>query len=193
MLERIKSVAGFAFRHPKDAAIIALSLICIFLNWKIGSERRETERSLVVAGSLPADTKQIITVYRDRVVTKWRDGPTKVEYRDRYLPPEGHVELIAKESQPNQTAEMRIKDRGLTFRLGGGVIYSDKLMPEADLKWFYFRRYGALIGITPHFGGLGLSRHIDDFTPFQNLELLAEAGLSWQGNLRIGLGLRTSF
>lgn len=35
----------------------------------------------------------MVTVYRDRVVMRWRDGPTKIEYRDRYLPPEGHVEV----------------------------------------------------------------------------------------------------
>lgn len=193
MLERLKGVAGFIFRHPKDAAIIVISLICIFLNWQIGSERREAERSQAMAGSLPPDTKQIITVYRDRVITKWRVGPAKIEYRDRYVPPEGHITLNIRKDDPQKVPELKIKDWGFTYRLGGGVVYSDELLPEADLKWFYFQRYSALVGITPRFGGLGFSRHIDDFIPFHNLELVGAVGFSWQGGRRWGIGLRTNF
>ncbi len=103
------------------------------------------------------------------------------------------MEVITKEGQPNQAPEVRIKDHGFTFRPGGGMVYSERFLPEADAKLAYWQRYGILIGITPDFGGLGLSRHVDDFLPFQNLELQGNAGLSWQGNLRLAIGLRTNF
>lgn len=193
MLERLKRILGFVIHHPKDAAIIGLSLICIFLNWQIGIERKQAQRTLATKESLPEGTKQIITVYRDRVITKWRDGPERIIYKERYLPPEGRVELVTKEVVSSQPPEIRIKDRGFASRLGGGMVYSDGLLPQADLKWFYLGRYSTLLVITSQFGGLGLSRHIDDFTPFQNLEFVGDVGLSWQGNARWGLGLRTNF
>lgn len=62
-----------------------------------------------------------------------------------------------------------------------------------DLKWAYWRRYSATIGITPEFGGLGISRHVDDLTPFENLEIFGMAGPDWSGRPRLGLGLRTNF
>ena len=194
MFERIKSIAGFIIRHPKDAVIIVLSLICIFLNWLVGVERRKAQRSQEIRTDLPADTKQIVTVYRDRVVTKWHDGPVKIQYSDRYLPPEGQLTLRVKEDAPSGSApEIKIKEIGFTCRLGGGIVYSDELLPQADIKWLYFRRYSLITALTPRFGGLGLCRHVDDFTPFKNLELLADAGIGWHGELRLGLGIRSNF
>lgn len=135
----------------------------------------------------------MVTLYRDRVVTKWRDGPTKIEYRDRYLPLEGHVEVVAKVDQPEKTPEVVIKDRGFTSRVGGGIVYAGELLPLIDLKWAYWRRYSMTLGVTPQFSGVGLSRHVDDFTPFQNLEILGMGGLEWRGELRLGIGLRMNF
>jgi len=193
ILSGLKSIAGFLVRYPKEAAIILLSLLLIFMNWRLKMEQRKSQDLGAKAATLPPGTKEVVTVYRDRVITQWRDSPTKVEYRDRYLPPEGHVELIAKENQPNQAPEVRITDHGFTFRPGGGMVYSERLLLEADAKFAYWRRYGVLIGITQDFGGLGLSRHVDDFLPFHNLEVQGDAGLSWQGHLRLAIGLRTNF
>lgn len=191
MLERFKRTLGFVVRQPKDAAIIGLSLICIFLNWKIGSERREAERSREIAGDLPADTKQIVTIYRDRVITKWRDGPQRVIYKERYLPPEGTVTLVTKKD--SETPEVAVKDRGWTLRPGGGVLWSERLLPCADVKFAYWRRYGLTASLTPNFGGLGATRHLDDFLPFRNLEFQIVTGPSWEGRLRLSLGIRTNF
>jgi hypothetical protein len=62
-----------------------------------------------------------------------------------------------------------------------------------DFKWAYWRRYSLTVGITSEFGGIGLSRHIDDFTPFQNLEIQGLAGPGWDAKLHFGIGLRINF
>lgn len=140
-----------------------------------------------------AGVKEASNLYRDRVVTKWRDGAMKIEYRDRYLPPEGHVEIVTKQNAPNKPPEIVFKDWGFTRRLGGGIVYSGKLLPLVDFKWFYWRRYSTTIGFTPQFGGIGISRHVDDFTPFGNLEILGMGGIGWASEPRFGLGMRMSF
>jgi hypothetical protein len=128
ILSGLKSIARFLFRYPKEAVIIFLSLLLIFMNWRLKVERSKPQELGAKTASLPSGTKEVVTVYRDRVITKWRDGPTKVEYQDRYLPPEGHVEVIAKENQPDQAPEVRITDHGFTFRPGGGMVYSERLL-----------------------------------------------------------------
>ncbi|MCX5786041.1 MAG: hypothetical protein NTX59_10160 [Elusimicrobia bacterium] len=189
----LTKIFGFIIRRPQEAAIILLALMLAVLYWQLKRETGRAEQLTAKIEGLPPNTKQVVTIYRDRVVTKLRDGPTKIEYRDRYLPPEGHVEVVSKVDQPDKPPEVVVKDRGFTRRLGGGLVYSGKLLPLVDFKWAYWGRYSLTAGITPLFGGIGLSRHIDDFTPFQNLELQGLAGLGWGAKLRFGIGLRTNF
>lgn len=192
-LSLLKAGVSLLVRKPREVLIGLLAAIILILAIRLRRDEKKLQSSTTISGQLPPGTKQIVTVFKDRVVIKTQLLPGKIEYRDRYLPPEGHIEFVTKDSQPNQTPEVRIKDFGLTFRLGGGIVYSERLLPEADVKFAYWRRYGALIGMTKDFGSLGICRHVDDFTPFPNLELMAETGLSWQGNLRFGIGLRTNF
>jgi hypothetical protein len=189
----LKDAALFAVRRPKDAAIILLALLLAVLFWRFNRERGRAQELAAKIEGLPPNTRQVVTLYRNRVVMKWKDGPTKVEYRDRYLPSEGKVEIITKENEPEKPPEVAIKDRGFTARLGGGVVYAGRPLPLVDLKWGFWRRYSATVGITPEFGGLGLSRHIDDFTPFTNLEVLGLGGIGWHGDRRMGLGVRVNF
>jgi len=193
LLEIVKGAASFAVGRPKDALIVALVVLLAILGWRLNREKGRSQELAAKSEGLPADTKQVVTIYRDRVVTKWRDGPAKIEYRDRYLPPEGHVEIVTKIGQPENPPEVIIKDWGFTTRLGGGIVYSGKPLPMLDLKWAYWHRYSLTLGITPAFGGLGLSRHIDDFTLFHNLEIVGMGGIGWTGERRIGIGLRTNF
>lgn len=193
ILGGLRSAAAFAWRRPKDAAIILLILLAGILAWR---ERRTADRAaeqMAKLEGLPPDTKQVITLYRDRVLTKWRDGPTKIEYRDHYLPPEGHVMVVTKVNHPEKPPEVIIKDRGFTHRLGGGVVYAGEPLPLFDFKWAYWRRFSLTMGITPAFGGIGASRHVDDILPFGNLEFLGLVGPSWEGKLRLGLGFRVNF
>jgi hypothetical protein len=189
----LTKIFGFIIRRPQEAAIILLALMLAVLYWQLRRETGRAEQLTATIEGLPPDTKQVVTIYRDRVVTKLRDGPTKIEYRDRYLPPEGHVEVVSKVDKPDASPEVVVNDRGFTRRLGGGLVYSGKLLPLVDFKWAYWRRYSITIGITPQFGGIGLSRHVDDFTPFQNLEVFCFGGLGWHNNQRIGIGMRSNF
>lgn len=189
----VKTTALFVIQRPKDAAFVILAFLFVFMYWRLRREQSHVRELTAKIEGLPPDTKQIVTVYRDRVITKWRTGPAKVEYRERYLPPEGHVEIVTKENVPDKPPEVKIKDWGFTKRLGGGMVYSGRVLPEIDLKWFYWRRYSLTLGVTPQFGGIGISRHVDDFTPFQNLEILCLGGLDWHSNRHIGIGMRFNF
>lgn len=193
LLRATGQAASFAVRRPKEAAIILLAALLALTFWRLNRERGHARELATKLEGLPPNTKQVVTLYRDRVVTKWRDGPTRIEYRDRYLPPEGHVEVVTKVDQPDKPPEVVIKDRGFTRRLGGGVVYAGEPLPLIDLKWAYWRRYGLTVGLTPRFGGMGISRHIEDLTPFGNLEFLGMAGAEWSGGLRLGIGIRTNF
>lgn len=193
ILRGLRSAAAFVWRRPKDAVIILLVLLAGILAWR---ERRMSDRAAeqtAKLAGLPPNTKQVITLYRDRVVTKWRDGPSKIEYRDRYLPPEGHVEIVSKVDKPEEPPEVVIMERGLTSRLGGGIVYAGEALPLLDLKWAYWQRYSLTLGLTPRFGGMGVSRHVDDLTPFGNLEILGMAGSDWMGKPRLGVGFRMNF
>lgn len=187
-------ILGFIIRCPKEAALILLALILAILYLQLRRETGRADSLTAKIEGLPPNTRQTVTIYRDRVVSKWRDGPTKIEYRDKYLPPEGHVEIVvSKVEQPKHPPEILFKDRGFTKRLGGGLIYSGKLLPMIDFKWAYWKRYSLLIGITPNFGGVCISRHIDDFTSFKNLEILGLTTIDWNGKFGTGIGLRLNF
>lgn len=193
LLATLKAAALFSVRRPKEAAILLLAALLTLTFWRFNRERGRAQELAAKIEGLPPDTKQVVTIYRDRVVTKLRDGPTKIEYRDRYLPPEGRVEVVTKIDQPDRPPEVVIKDRGFTRRLGGGIVYAGDALPLLDLKWAYWRRYSLTLGLTSRFGGVGVSRHVDDFTPFGNLEILGMAGPDWAGKPRFGIGLRTNF
>lgn len=193
LLGAATDIMFFAVRRPKEAAVVLLAVLLALTLWRLEREKGHAQELAAKLEGLPPDTKHVVTLYRNRVITKWRDGPTKIEYRDRYLPPEGKVEVITKVDQPEKPPEVVIKDRGFTSRLGGGVVYAGEPLPLIDLKWAYWRRYSLTLGLTPRFGGVGVSRHIDDFTPFANLEILSLAGPDWTGKLRVGVGLRCNF
>jgi len=189
----VKQAALFVVRRPKDAAIILMALLLAILFWRFNRERVRAQELTAKIEGLPPNTRQVVTIYRDRVVAKWRDGPTSVQYVDRYLPPEGRVEIVTKVDQPEKPPEVVFKDRGFTARLGGGGVYAGEVLPLVDVKLAYWRRYSLIVGVTPAFGGLGVSRHIDDFTPFHNLEVIGLGGVGWQGARRLAIGLRTNF
>lgn len=193
LIAAVKDAALFAVRRPKEAAVILLAALLALTLWRLEREKGHARELAAKLEGLPPDTKQVVTVYRNRIVTKWRDGPSKIEYRDRYLPPEGRAEVVTKIDQPDKPPEVVVKDWGLTSRLGGGLIYAGEPLPLLDLKWAYWRRYSLTLGLTPRFGGVGVSRHVDDFTPFTNLELVGLAGVGWRGEPRFGLGIRTNF
>ncbi|MFA6433741.1 MAG: hypothetical protein WCW52_03515 [Elusimicrobiales bacterium] len=189
----VKTAALFLVRRPKDAAFVILAILFVFMFWRLRREQSHAQELATKTEGLPPDTKQTVTVYRDRIIEKWRTGPARVEYRERYLPPEGHIELVTKENASEKLPEIAVKDWGFTARLGGGMVYSGKVLPVIDLKWFYWRRYSMTTGISPKFIGIGISRHIDDFTPFRNIEIVGIAGATWTGSRQFSCGIRFNF
>ncbi|MBI4369146.1 MAG: hypothetical protein HY547_02835 [Elusimicrobia bacterium] len=170
-----------------------LIFLLALAGWRLNREKNRSHELAAKIEGLPPGIKQTITIYKDRVVTKWRDGRTKIVYQDRYLPPEGRVEIAIKDDKPDTPSEIFIKDRGFTRRIGGGFVYTGEPLPLIDLKCAYWRRYSLMIGITPAFGGIGISRHVDDFLPFRNMEMLGLLGLDWEGRSKIGMGVRLNF
>ncbi|MBI4395898.1 MAG: hypothetical protein HY548_02300 [Elusimicrobia bacterium] len=184
----IKASILFILRRPKDAFLILLALAVLFLAWRL--KREKTEEA---AGPVPADDKKIVTVQGDRVIVRRRKASGPVIQEERYLPAEGHMEVVEPEPGKGEGPQVVIRDRGMTAQFGGGLVYSGRVLPELDVKWFYWRRYSLAAGATPEFSGLALSRHIDDFTPFRNLEVAGMVGLDWHGKRRIGIGVRMNF
>ena len=64
-------MVSFLVRSPKEAAIILLSLLLMFMNWRLRVEQRKSQGLGAKMASLPAGTKEIVTVYRDRVILAW--------------------------------------------------------------------------------------------------------------------------
>jgi len=58
-------------------------------------------------------------------------------HSNRRIGIDGHVEVVSKVDQPEKPPEVVVKDRGFTRRLGGGLVYSGKLLPLIDFKWAY--------------------------------------------------------
>lgn len=193
LLGTLKTVALFAVRRPKDAAVILLALILVLMFWRLKRERSHVHELATKLEGLPPDTKQVVTIYRDRIRIVTKESPTEIVYQDRYLPPEGHVEVVTKVDQLEKPPEVMVKDRGFTKRLGVGLVYSGRLLPELDIKIIFYKRYSLVVATTYEFAGPGVSRHVGDFTPFENLEILGLVGLSWQSKPRFGIGLRTNF
>jgi len=84
---------------------------------------------------------------------------------------------------------------GVTAKPGLGILYSTKFYPELDLKVVYAYRYSLKVGITPEFGHIGLTRHVDDLIPFfnfQNIEVQVVYGMDFRGGRRWGIGVRTN-
>lgn len=194
LLSALRTAGAFAVRRPKDAAIILLVLLSAFLAWRMKRTEARSRELVAKLEGLPPDTKQVVTVYRDRVRVVTRDGPTRIEYRNLYIPPEGKIDLVTKVDQPDRPPEVVVKDRGFTRRLGGGLIYSGEPLPWVDAKVLYGGKYSLVFGVSPRFGGVGISRHVDDLLPsFRNLEAFGMGGLEWSGKPRLGVGVRVNF
>lgn len=101
---------------------------------------------------------------------------------------------------------VKVKTWGFTIRPGLGILYSNELYPEIDIKFFFWKRYSAKVGTTLKFFGkektttnffdIGISRHIDDLIPlrikFRNLEIQIAYGFEYKDmkNRRLAIGGR---
>ena len=118
-----------------------------------------------------------------------------------YIPPEGSVTITtttvivtpATPQHPAVTAtvvSVKIKDWGTCKRLGIGLTYSGRILPQLDLKLFYWHRYSVAAGVNPEYLNLGVYRHVDDLLGLDNLEFGVNGGIGFDGSRRAGMGLR---
>lgn len=190
IINLLKRIISFAYSKPKEMVILLLLLLLGLLFLRLSYEKVKNHELTAKIDGMPKDTKQIVTIQKSRVIVKWKESPTEVKYVEKYLPPEGKVEIITKENEPNKSPEVKIKDWGFTAKLGGGVVYSGKLEPLLDLKWFYWRRYGLTLGATRQGIGIGITRHVDDVLRFQNIEMICFAS---PNDNKFTIGVRFNF
>ena len=123
-----------------------------------------------------------------------------------YVPPEGHITITTTTvhvpgspatpqhpAVPASTAtviSVKVTDWGTCTRFGIGVVYSRILLPQADLKFFYWHRYSATVGVNPAYLNIGIYRHVDDLLGLDNLEFGINGGPGFDGSGRVGVCLR---
>jgi hypothetical protein len=149
----------------------------------------------------PPEAKTNIVIREDREASK------RVAELDRQLVElekdktknASEIERVRKERDDWKKKATRIDitgaSWGVTLKPGLGALYSDHFVPELDLKVVYAYRYSLKVGITPEFGDIGLSRHVDDLIPFfrfQNIELQVVYGMEFGGGRRWGIGVRSN-
>ena len=87
--------------------------------------------------------------------------------------------------------------RNIEIPVGEDDTISLPLLPTLDWKFRYHDRWSALLQVNPSYGGLAITRHIDDFTPrwmhIENIELGINVGPEWGGGWRGGIVTRTNF
>ena len=93
-----------------------------------------------------------------------------------------------------------VKVSGFAFKPGFGAFYDGEgLKGEIDLKFAYWRRFSAILWASTQYGGLGVTRHVDDFFPKKiaprNVEFAIFGGLEYGNpeNKAIFLGFRSNF
>ena len=173
-------------------------------------------RTRVVIRYIPGEGNvKVVTKERDEAVKKFqallrqlRSAKTEDEVKKI------EEELKEVEKDLEKPPIVIIKDKGLTSRFGGGFIitpgasfkftsrgrdFSLPIAPALDWKYGYWKRYSALVQISPLFIGPLFTRHIDDTTPrwmhIENLEMGLSAGplfgrgwplnSGWQGALTV--------
>jgi len=76
-------------------------------------------------------------------------------------------------SDANNSTIVTVHDHGFTVAPGFGLDWANNgTKIHADVKWYYWGRWGALLGGSANGVGPGISRHLDDVLPWhpRNLE-----------------------
>lgn len=210
MIDRVKAVLGFAFRHWYTIPIIILALMLIREHNKSAAlEQQNHELTKNNAETIDDLKKKLKFDNNDLAVLRFENGRLIALTRNKpgstvsnesvpYIPPEGHATgrlTVTNTITGDVKVEITIKDKGFTFKPGIGVLYSGKIMPEIDIKWVYWKRWSIKTGATLEFVDAGISRHVDDYpfmSLFKNLEVQVVAGWQYISGLRIGAGLRVN-
>jgi hypothetical protein len=218
MIEFIKS-------HWRSAIVVALVLVIAIQTKRLNLAHENSQKGLelkdgeiakitVELGRLraatkdgssstyiPPESKTTITVKVDREAQK-KLIEVNAKLAELEKDREKNAAEIARLNKEREDLEKKAtkvvvegKRWGVTARLGLGALYSGKFLPELDCKVLYWGRYSVKLGITTEFGGVGVSRHIDDLVPFlnlQNLEVQGVYGREFGGGTRYAIGVRVN-
>jgi hypothetical protein len=132
-----------------------------------------------------------IIIDKNKVTIKDEKGKTT----DKYIPPGGTVTVKKEKDPKNPNKEIVttiIKDWGFSKDIGLGLNYSGKILPQIDLRFFFWKRYSVCLGVNLEYPNLGVYRHIDDIIRFQNIEVGVNYGKGFDGLNRMGTAIRVS-
>jgi len=193
-------------------AIIVLAIMLAIQTKRLNKEKQDNVNSTASIKDLTIKlhfTENMLASFRIEngrllALTRTTAGG-KPTGHDDYVPPEGHVDITIGASKTvtgqvnteQPQIHISITNKGFTFRIGYGFVYSKKLYPELDIKWAYWDRYSLKTGFTIDFADLAITRHVDDLIPWfnwQNLEAQVGGGLEWDGlGKRLLAGFRSNF
>ncbi len=190
----VKTISMWSWNNKSIAGYIILIIIISFLSWKNNRNEIKISELSITKGELEERLKNQTVITNNKIVYRDKD---KVVIR--YLPSEGRV--VVNETKDGKT-EVIVKNRGLTIKLGAGILYSGNyenvsFNPTLDLKLLYWNRYSGGIGSSLNYPFLYFSRHIDDLTmgQFKNIELMLAYGKPYAEFEKsiLGIGVRGNF
>lgn len=211
-------ILKFIIEKPREAIIIILLILLGILSYKYHLKERKIQELIVKRGELTEKLKSRITIKNDKVIIVYKDKKEIAKKKIIDVPPEGKVDIYTpKEGEkvdklkilekitikefeiPESSGTIvRAKIGGLTFKPGFGIIYnfsSKNLLGELDFKFIYYRRWSTMLFVSKEFGGVSISRHIDDMIFFKNVEVAIFYGVLFENmkKTQIGIGLRSNF
>lgn len=107
---------------------------------------RDWWQELTLAGEdIPAtvlrDDETIKLHVNDRRVTV----ATKKGVSGTYVPSSGHATVTVKK---DGSTDVAVKKAGMSWQLGGGIVYADRLRLGVDFQFAYWNRFGGHVGIA---------------------------------------------
>jgi len=157
---------------------------------------------------------EVVVKKQEEALKRYKDLMDRLEKATTKEEQEKIRKEMEKEKQNmEQGPDVKIHDWGLTSRFGYGMTFSPgsrlgiitgggdqfhvPLSPQLDWKFFFWRRYSALLQVNMFYPGIELTRHVDDFTPkwlhMNNIELGVSGGPGWRGGRFVGLNVRSNF
>jgi len=206
-LAAIAKIFDFVKEHKNKWWIVPIAILALLfglehkkytdLSLRFSFEIQNGDKEIKkLQGELKLKTNELaaIKIQGNRVVwlTRTVPGGPVTGGQGPYVPPEGYV--LVKIGENNQP-QIIVQDWGFTFHPGISIIWSEKFLPELDVKFFFWRRWSAKAGANLEFVDGGISRHIDDFplcSKFNNVEIQGVGGMSYKGGMRLGIGLRSN-
>lgn len=191
-------------------------LIIIFLLIRIVYLNKQNTILIDKTAKLEENLKNKTVIYKDKIIYKEKvkdtvEG-TSVKQQTVYIPNEGKVEILTPEEGQNinlstwqnifnevikqeDSSIILVKNKGFTISPEVSALYSNKLELGLQLKFIYWGRYNAGLGITNNEVLYGyLSRNISDifnFTQNTSVEIAVGKDLKENNNkILFGLSVR---